>query len=106
MYETPVGIARNLHLPLLKKIHFSYKTKNCFVSYLKDRFKIEGPILSYWIRYVCVAQRKFENQGRITEVKVISALINDWENIIAYWEESKQSEAFVDKCNSLYTVNS
>ena len=55
--------------------------------------KIEGPILSYCITYTCVAQRKFENQGLITKVKVISALINDWENVIAYWailEKNKQ----------------
>ena len=57
--------------------------------------KIEGPILSYWITYICVAQGKFENQGLITEVKVISALINDWENVIAYWailEKNKQGD--------------
>ena len=42
---------------------------------------------------MCVAYRKFENQGLITEVKVISALINDWENMIAYWAilEKKQT---------------
>ena len=42
---------------------------------------------------MCVAYRKFENQSLITEVKVISALINDWENVIAYWailEKNKQ----------------
>ena len=35
---------------------------------------------------VCVAQsqRTTENQGLIIEVKKISALIGDWENIIAY----------------------
>ena len=55
--------------------------------------KIEGPILSYWITCICVAQGKFENQGLITEVKVISALINDWENFIVYWTilEKKQT---------------
>ena len=58
--------------------------------------KVEGPILSLWIRYICVAQRNFENQGLITEVKKIFALINDCRNIIAYWEESKQSEALAD----------
>ena len=61
--------------------------------------KTEEPILSFWMRYICVAQRNFENQGPITEVKKISALINDWENIIAYWEESKQNEAFTVICS-------
>ena len=36
----------------------------------------------------------FENQGLITEVRKISALINDLENDIAYWEEPKENEAF------------
>ena len=35
----------------------------------------------------------FENQGLITEVRKISALINDLENDIAYWEEPKENEA-------------
>ena len=67
--------------------------------------KIEEPTLSIWVRSICAAQRKFEHQGFIKEVKQISALINDWENIIAYWEESKQRKALADKCDSLYTVN-
>ena len=29
---------------------------------------IEGPILFFWIRYISVAQRKFENQGFITNI--------------------------------------
>ena len=50
-------------------------------------------MLSYWITNICVTQKKFENQSLITEVKVISALTNDCENIIAYWailEKNKQ----------------
>ena len=31
--------------------------------------KIKGPKLSFWIRYICVAQRKFDNLNLITEVK-------------------------------------
>ena len=27
-------------------------------------------------------------------------LVNDWENIIAYWEESEQSKALANKCGS------
>ena len=69
-----------------------YKTK-------KQNFhtsKTEESILFFWIRDTCVTQRKFENQGFITEVTKIPALINDWENIIAYLEESKQSKALVE----------
>ena len=67
--------------------------------------EIEGPILSFWIRYICVAQRKFNNQGLIKEGKNI-CIVNVWENIIAYcWGESKQSEALADKCDSFHTVN-
>ena len=70
-------------------MYFSCKTNFFWFHTLK----IEGLILSFWITYICVTQRKFENQGLITEVKVISALINDWENVIAYWailEKNKQ----------------
>ena len=65
--------------------------------------KIEGPISLFGSGIgICVAQsqRTFDNQGLIT--KKISALINDWENNIAYWEESKQSKALVGKCNSFH----
>ena len=34
--------------------------------------------------------------GLILEVKNIW-IINDWENIFAYWEESKQSDAWANK---------
>ena len=70
-------------------MYFSCKT----FFFLFHTSKIEGPILSYWLTYTCVAQRKIENEGLIAKVKVISALINDWENVIAYWailEKSKQ----------------
>ena len=53
----------------------------------------------YWIIYVCVAQRKFQNQDH----KNI-CIDNDSENIIAYWKESKQNEALADKCDSFHTV--
>ena len=33
------------------------------------------------------------------------ALINDWEDNIAYWEESKESEASTNKCDSFYCKN-
>ena len=36
LYQTPVGISRNLHLPGLEKKHFSYKAKNGFVSDFKN----------------------------------------------------------------------
>ena len=35
--------------------------------------------------------------------KKIFALTSDWENIIAYWEKFKQSEALADKCDSFNT---
>ena len=63
------------------------------------------PKVCFWIRYVCVARRKFENQGPITEVKKIFALIGYWKNIIAYWEESKQSEALADIYDLFHTAN-
>ena len=63
---------------------------------------IEGSILFFWIRYISVAQRKFENQG----LSQISALINDWENIIAYLEESKQRVSLAEKCGLFRTVES
>ena len=33
-----------------------------------------------------------------------SALIDDWENFIAFCEESKQSEALPDKSDSFHTL--
>ena len=47
---------------------------------------------------VCVAQsqRMFQNLGG----KKLSALINDWEKNIAYWEESKQTKDFSCKYDS------
>ena len=92
LYHTPVQLARNLYLPGLEKKHFSYKTKILFHT-----SKIEKPIPYLWIRYIFVARGKFANQGLITEVKKIFALINNWENIIEYLEESKQSNALADK---------
>ena len=70
--------------------------------------KIEGPILSFSIRhrYLCAQiQRTFKNQGLITDVKKISALTNDLENNISYWEDSNQSEVLPGKCDFFHTVN-
>ena len=36
-------------------------------------------------------------KGLIPEVKKKSALINDWENIIPYCEESRKNEALLNK---------
>ena len=50
--------------------------------------KTEGSMLFFLgqIQYFCVAQSQimFEKQGLKTDVKKVSALINDWENNIAY----------------------
>ena len=78
LYQAPVGATRNPHLPGLEKKHLNYRAKN----FLFHSPKIdEGSILSHSIRYTCVAQRKFENQGLTIGVRKISALIDDWENI-------------------------
>ena len=65
--------------------------------------KIEGSILSLW--YLCCSESKKIWESGPQRGKKISALINDWENIIAYWEESKQSKALAGKCDSFHTVN-
>ena len=70
-------------------MYFSCKTN--FFYFILQKFK--DPYSLYWITYICVVQRKFENEDLVTEIKVISALINDWENVIAYWailEKNKQ----------------
>ena len=70
-------------------MYFSCKTK--FFYFILQ--KLKDPYSLYWITYICVVQRKFENEDLVTEIKVISALINDWENVIAYWailEKNKQ----------------
>ena len=54
--------------------------------------KIEGPVLSFCLRYRCLCCSK-------------SALINDLENNIAYWVEAKQSEALAGKRDLSHTVN-
>ena len=38
-------------------------------------------------------------------VNDISALINGWENIFAYWEKSRRSEVLAGKCVLFHTVN-
>ena len=71
--------------------------------------KIEGPILSFWsrYRYLCLWKSKsIWESGPYHRGKKISALVNDWENNIIYWEESKQSETLAGECNSFQTVNS
>ena len=55
---------------------------------------------------ICVTQRKYENQDLIIEVKKLFVLINDWENIIAYWEQFKQRKELADTCSSFHSVNS
>ena len=84
--------------------------------------KIEEPILSIFVSYsyfhiaahtlllldpyfLIVARKKFDNQTLITEFEKIFSWINDLKNIIAYFEEYKQSEALPDKCGSFYTAN-
>ena len=34
-----------------------------------------------------------------------SALINDWESIVANWKEPNQSETLADKCNLFHTLS-
>ena len=44
-----------------------------------------------------LSSRFIRISGLTPEVKKKPALVNDWENIIAYWEESAQCEALVNK---------
>ena len=65
IFVAEISIARNLHLSLFEKKHFSY---------------ISTHIL-FWIRFrlICVAQnqRRFEDEDLIKEVRKISEQIND-----------------------------
>ena len=93
IFISDTSIARNLYLPGLEKKQFNYKTKNVHAS------DIEVPIFSFWIRYGCLCCSKSKNvrESRPYHRGIkISALINDWENNIAYWEETKQSEALAN----------
>ena len=67
-HETPVQLETFICLNLRKNI-FATKLK----IFLFHPSNIVGFTLSFWIRYICVAQieRKFENQGLITGVKNI-----------------------------------
>ena len=51
--------------------------------------------------YLCCSKKIWESRP----YKNI-CIDNNSENITAYWEESKQSEALVDKCDLFHTVNS
>ena len=53
---------------------------------------IEGFIFYFRVRYIGVAQIKFDNQG-LTEVK---NMINNWGNIIAYFQNYKQRKILSD----------
>ena len=69
--------------------------------------KIEGPILSFWIRYrylCCSKSKNVSKSGPYHRGKKLSALINDWENNITCWEESKQNETFAGKCDSFHAI--
>ena len=81
IFVSDASMARNLHLPVLEKKHFSYIRT---YTLLWSRF---------W--YLCCSiQRTFEDQGLIMEVKQL-------------WEESKQSEALAaGKYDLFHTVNS
>ena len=70
--------------------------------------KIEGPVLSFCLRYRCLCCSKSKNiweSKPYRRCKILSALINDLENNIAYWVEAKQSEALAGKRDLSHTVN-
>ena len=77
--------------------------------FLFHNLKIDGPILSFWIwyRYLRCSNSKnvWESRPYLTGKK-ISALLNDWENNIAYWEECKQNQVLTSKCHSFHAANS
>ena len=68
LHQAPVQLETFICLNLRKNI-FATKLK----IFLFHTSNIVGFALSFWIRYICVAQieRKFENQGLISEVKNI-----------------------------------
>ena len=83
IFVSDTSIARNLHLP--GKITFQQH---------------KGPYSFLWISDfgICVAQKQgtFEDQDLImTEIKKISALINDWENHITYGENPSKTRPWL-----------
>ena len=80
IFVSDTSVARNIHLP---QVH-------------KDPYSLFGSDFS-----ICVAQTSLERLsedqrqvGFYHRGKTISIFINDWENNIAYWEESKKSKIF------------
>ena len=54
----------------------------------------------------CSKSKNVWESGPYYRGKEIFTLINDWENSIVYWEESKQRKALAGKCDSFRTVTS
>ena len=103
IFVSVTSIASNLHLHGLGEKYFSYKTKIVFVSYFKNR---KTPTLYFDKMYLFVLPKENLRIRALSQrQRKISALINDWENIIAYWGESKLSKSLTDKCDLFYTVN-
>ena len=84
----------------MEKKHSSSKTKNVFVS-LFQKWRTYTLFLDQ--RYICCSMKVWDSEP-IPEVKKMSALINDWENINVHREQSRPSEA--RHFGSFHNVNS
>ena len=88
------SIARKHHQLRLEKKYFSYKTKSIFGPY----FKIWRTHTLFWIRYInlcCSKWKSFWESRTWHKGKKIFALINEWENIIAYWKNASKARHWV-----------
>ena len=91
------SITRICHLSGVEQKHFL--KKHCFCFILKNQYSSFGSgiyILLNEILRIWVYHRS----------KKISILVNDWDNIIVYWEEFKQSKTLTGQCCFFNTVNS
>ena len=81
------NIARNLHLPGLEKKHFSYIRTHAFFCI---RFR----------SLYCSKSKNIWGSGPYHRGKKISALIGDWENIIAYGKNPSKARQvrFIPNC--------
>ena len=93
IFVSDTSIARNLHLPVLEKKHFSF-IRTCTLFSIRFRYLCFSIQKTFEYQFFQACFQKLEYQGLIMEVKKL-------------WEESKQSEALAaGKYDSCHTVNS
>ena len=101
IFVSVTSIARNLHLPGLKKkkkkLAIKLKTLLFYTS------KIEGPILSFWfLDQICICVAQTSKSKNVWE----SGPYHRGKKYIACWGESKQSEVVAGKFDLFHNVNS